>query len=485
MTQHPSGLSRRRFLSTSGTLLAAFGLSSVVPGTRAIATPTGTATSDLALARPVTVSSTDYAPTPAQFAVDGIAEVGVRGSGWRAAQGDPQWIVVDLQAQCRITSVVLTFEAKPGDPAVRPDRSPAATPRGFEIQSSYALAFDARRVRDGKDWTTVYQHRLRHRRVTTIPLATPVTAPLGAAVRLEPVDDQSAGPQRFPGLRHRERPTGRRRRALDRRGRSHHDRPAGAHGGRRRHRAGRVRLGADHGRLGRTGDGAALSGPTVDTSAWLPATVPGTVLGVAGRTGPPARPGVRHEQPAHPGGAVPARLVVPPRRSPCRAVWTRRRGRHVWLEFDGVNNEADIWLNGTSDRHAVPPVRPGRVRRHRRAHADGEQALAVQDQRRSRIPAAPATRARPERPTWTPATSMFGRTRRRYVSVSGWDWMPAVRDRAAGIWNHVRLRSTGAVVLGDARVDTALPDLPATTAADVTITVPVRNATRTAQRVTV
>jgi hypothetical protein len=63
--------------------------------------------------------------------------------------------------------------------------------------------------------------------------------------------------------------------------------------------------------------------------------------------------------------------------------------------------------------------------------------------------------------------------------------MPAVRDRASGIWNHVRLRSTGAVVIGDPRVDTTLPNLPDTGTAEVTITVPVRNAATTSQRVTV
>jgi hypothetical protein len=31
-----------------------------------------------------------------------------------------------------------------------------------------------------------------------------------------------------------------------------------------------------------------------------------------------------------------------------------------------------------------------------------------------------------------------------YLAASGWDWMPAVRDRASGIWNHVRLRSSRA-----------------------------------------
>ncbi|MFD0787866.1 hypothetical protein ACFQZ8_28500, partial [Micromonospora azadirachtae] len=72
-----------------------------------------------------------------------------------------------------------------------------------------------------------------------------------------------------------------------------------------------------------------------------------------------------------------------------------------------------------------------------------------------------------------------------YLAVSGWDWMPAVRDRVTGIWNHVRLRSTGAAVLGDPYVKTTLPDLPGTGTAEVTIAVPVRNAAATATTVTV
>lgn len=72
-----------------------------------------------------------------------------------------------------------------------------------------------------------------------------------------------------------------------------------------------------------------------------------------------------------------------------------------------------------------------------------------------------------------------------YLASSGWDWMPAVRDRAAGIWNHVRLRSTGAAVIGDPRVESRLPDLPDTRTAELTVTVPVRNADADSRRVTV
>jgi hypothetical protein len=63
--------------------------------------------------------------------------------------------------------------------------------------------------------------------------------------------------------------------------------------------------------------------------------------------------------------------------------------------------------------------------------------------------------------------------------------MPAVRDRGAGLWDHVRLRSTGAIVVGDARVVTTLPNLPRTDVAEVVITVPVSNVGATAKNVTV
>ena len=55
----------------------------------------------------------------------------------------------------------------------------------------------------------------------------------------------------------------------------------------------------------------------------------------------------------------------------------------------------------------------------------------------------------------------------------------------SGIWNHVRLRSTGAAVLGDPRVETTLPGLPDTGTAEITLTVPVRNVESTSRSITV
>ena len=93
-------LSRRTFLATTGGLLAGFTLTNVLP-----AEAGGVSSTDLALYRPVQASSTAYAATPPQFVVDNLPLPGVKGSGWRAASADPQWITVDLQATCRIEAV--------------------------------------------------------------------------------------------------------------------------------------------------------------------------------------------------------------------------------------------------------------------------------------------------------------------------------------------------------------------------------------------
>ncbi|WP_328580627.1 discoidin domain-containing protein [Streptomyces sp. NBC_00370] len=492
--QHPD-TSRRTFLRANATLLAGFGLSAALPAAAAYATEanTGAAPSagakgsvDLARYRPVAASSTDWAPTPASFAVDGLGQPGVRGSGWRATAGDPQWISVDLQAPSTIESVVLVFEADSSDPGFTPADgvNPFLHTTGFEALSSSAVAFSLDVSDDGKAWRSVYETTSGAGGTVTITLPKPVTARWIRMTSTKRANDNPVGLNSFEVYgsceAHRPPATG-----WTDWGSRHHEAPA-------------LKTAADGTVPLESGwtltmddwagsaDGARLSGPGVDVSGWLPATVPGTVHASLVEQGHLPEPTVGFNN------------MRAPEALSRHDWWYRRafelpsglatgRDRRVWLEFDGINHQAEVWLNGHKVGEVTSPVA--------RATFDvtdalvrGEQVVAVSiapmphpgnpgDKGPSGISTLNSTAAAADSPT--------------YLSISGWDWMPAVRDRAAGIWNHVRLRSTGDVVVGDPRVDTALPGLPAVAGpsvlgtAEVTVVVPVRNASSASRTTTV
>ncbi|MGQ5650264.1 discoidin domain-containing protein [Streptomyces sp. EKR5.2] len=482
-SRHPS---RRSVVATGSTLLAGFGLGTVFPGTSSAAEPASTgataAPGELAAYRPVSVSSTDYAPTPGEFVVDRITAQGVRGTGWRAAAGDPQWISVDLQADCQVTWIRLTFEADASDPVFTPPSSGnwADGTTGKEILSSYAVDFVVETSRDHKSWTSVYRTTAGTGGVVEIQLPKPATA---RWVRMTARKRSNPNPLGLNGFEvygiakgHRPSATG----WTD--WGTHHDRAPQL-------------VVADDGTVplesGWTltmddwagGDGAQLSRATVDTSGWLPATVPGTVLASLVDQGKLPDPVIGLNN-----------LHIPEALS--RHSWWYKRdfdlprglrtgaGRHVWLEFDGINHRADIWLNGQQVGGVTYPFARSSHDITALLAAKGENALAVKITPMP-VPGSPGDKG-PAGESWVDAgAQQMNLNSPTYLASSGWDWMPAVRDRVAGIWNHVRLRSTGHVVIGDPRVDSVLPQLPDTSVAEITIVVPVRNADSADHKATV
>ncbi|WP_194915454.1 discoidin domain-containing protein [Catenulispora rubra] len=490
----PFHASRRSVITAGASLLAGFSLDAAFPGTGFAATgPTGSAAQpanaarptptpgELALYRPVEVSSTDYAPTPGAFAVDRVSSAGVRGTGWRAAAGDPQWISVDLQSLCQVTSVHLTFEAAAGDPVfVKPSSgnwSDGTT--GQELLSSYAVAFQVEVSSDKKSWTSVYQTSTGTGGTVQIDLPAPVSA---RWVRLTATKRSDANPLGLNGFEVYGTAPGPRPHATGWTDWGRHD-----------HHAPDLKVAAD-GTVPlesgwvltmddwAPGDGTALSLPTVDTSGWLPAAVPGTVLASLVEQGHLPDPVAGF-----------GNLQIPEALS--RHSWWYKRdfalphaldtsaGRRVWLEFDGVNHHADVFLNGTQVGSLTYPY--ARAAIDVTSHlVSGQQSLAVKITPMP-VPGSPGDKG-PAGQSWVDAgAQMMNQNSPTYLSLSGWDWMPAVRDRASGIWNHVRLRATGDVLAGDPRVDTALPALPDTSSAALTIVVPVRNAASAARSATV
>ena len=276
----PLQTSRRSVLVAGSYLLAGFGLTVAAPEGAAAATMRQASVTrtrgELAAYRPVTVSSTAYAPTPAEFVVDKVTTAGVKGTGWRAEGGDPQWVSVDLQAMCEVTSVRLTFEATAGEPVfIPPEGKWSDGTTGQEILSSYATEFSVEVSEDGASWSTIYRTTEGTGGVVEV---VPKSSVKARYVRMTATKRSTTNPLGLNGFEvfgsthvRRVDATG-----WTDWGRHDEDAPAlaVATDGTVPLESGWVLTMDDWA----GGDGADLSRTGVDTGGWLPATVPGTVL---------------------------------------------------------------------------------------------------------------------------------------------------------------------------------------------------------------
>ncbi|MBB3603922.1 exo-1,4-beta-D-glucosaminidase [Mycolicibacterium sp. BK556] len=143
------------------------------------------------------------------------------------------------------------------------------------------------------------------------------------------------------------------------------------------------------------------------------------------------------------------------------------------LDFTGINYRAEVWLNG-------------------RRVADSRQVVGMYNDHQLDVtrwisPGQPntlAVKVTPERAIQDVngvelADSWYDWINWRYLGYQGPDKNPAngnsfVPDRNAGIWKPVYLKTSGAVSIGDATVNTQLP-LPDTDSARLTVYAPLRN----------
>ena len=217
--------------------------------------------------------------------------------------------------------------------------------------------------------------------------------------------------------------------------------------------------------------GEALSRAAFTPEGWYRATVPGTVLTTLVDNGV-------YPEPLYGENNRPDKIPD----SLCRtSYWYRLRfavpasysERRVWLNFEGINYRAEVWVNG---------AKAGDVR--------GAFARGTFDITSLVIPgqsAAVAVQVFPQPHPGVPLeqtvaagtgpnggiTAIDGPT---FLSSIGWDWIPGIRDRDTGIWQKVYLSATGPVVIEDPYVVSDLP-LPRTDSADLTVETTVRNAT--------
>ncbi len=217
--------------------------------------------------------------------------------------------------------------------------------------------------------------------------------------------------------------------------------------------------------------GAQISSPDYPGSKWYPATVPGTVLTTLVNN-------KVYPEPLYGENIRPS--IIPD--SLCRTDWWYRTtfdvpkdyaGKKIWLNFDGINYAAEVWVNG----HAVGNIKGAFIRG----------IFNISDFVTAGKPAGLAVRISPQ-PTpgeTTPHTIRLGTGNNYCVTPAdgptfmctiGWDWLPTIPDRNTGIWQQVFLSATGPVVIKEPLIATDLP-LPRTDSADVLIETKVQNVT--------
>ena len=202
-----------------------------------------------------------------------------------------------------------------------------------------------------------------------------------------------------------------------------------------------------------TGEGEKISTCGFDTQGWIPATVPGTILGTFVDIGAVHHPNYADNQ-----------LFISD--SYFRSdFWYRnefdaRIDTPVQvLHFEGINWKAEVFLNGS---------RIGDIQgAFRTADFDvtgilknGRNCLAV------RIIENENYGLVKEQTAYTPDKNggILGADNPTMHATIGWDWIPTVRGRGAGIYDDVWLAYSGPVTISDPFVRTELP-LPDTTSA--------------------
>ena len=202
--------------------------------------------------------------------------------------------------------------------------------------------------------------------------------------------------------------------------------------------------------------GQQISTPGYHVGVWLPTQVPGTVFGAYVRAG-------LEKEPTYADNIYKVDLKKYDRNFWYRTDFTVPAAYgtgKVWLNFDGVNRDAEVFVNGTRVGAMHGYMQRGRFDITNIAHPGGRNTLAVLDF----VPVQPPGSAENSS---SPA----------FICSVGWDWMPRVPGLNMGIYKDVSLSHTGAVSLADAWVRTELPTL---NQAEISVQADVKNHANTA-----
>ena len=208
---------------------------------------------------------------------------------------------------------------------------------------------------------------------------------------------------------------------------------------------------------------------------WYPATVPGTVLTSLVNNGV-------YPEPLYGENNRPDKIPE----SLCRTPYWYRipftvpagyAGRKIWLNFDGINYAAEVWVNGRNLGAIKGAFTRGRF----------DISSAVQPGEAATLAVFVSPQPHPGEAIEHTIANGMGKNGGisaldgpTFLCSMGWDWIPGIRDRNTGIWQKVFLSASGSVLIQEPLVTADLP-LPRLDSAEIKIQTILKNLSDQAQ----
>jgi hypothetical protein len=214
---------------------------------------------------------------------------------------------------------------------------------------------------------------------------------------------------------------------------------------------------------------ADISSPDFAASGWYSAVVPGTVLTSLVKDGVYPEPLYGENNRLIPESLARTNYWY-------RTTFTVPRsyaGRHIWLNFDGVNYQAAMWVNGKQVGSTLGAFARGAFDISAFVQPGSTAVLAVLVSPQPHPGVSHEHTIHGGMGLNGGMTAIDGPT---FLSTIGWDWIPAIRDRDTGIWQKVFLSASGPVLIENPLVTTDLP-LPRLDSADIAVKTTVENVT--------
>lgn len=211
--------------------------------------------------------------------------------------------------------------------------------------------------------------------------------------------------------------------------------------------------------------GVEIASPAYKPEGWVTATVPGTVLTSYKNVGALADPNYADNQLMISESFFNSNFWY---RNEFQVPQSFKRDR-VFLNFDGINWKANVYLNGKQVGRLEGAFIRGKFD-VTDCVKEGTNVLAVEIIKNAHIG---AIKEKNKQSTDFNG-GILGADNPTFHATIGWDWIPTMRGRNIGIWNDVFLTTTGKVTVQDPYVQTQLA-LPDTTQARLTAEVVVKN----------